>query len=255
MNLTDTTILVTGGSSGLGAACVHHLVAKGARALIADVNEQAGRQLADQLGDAVQFAHTDVTDAASVSAAVDQAVAWGGSLQGAVNCAGILGASRVLTREGPHDLDLFSKVIQVNLIGTFNVARLAAAAMVEAPEQADGERGVIIQTASVAAFDGQIGQVAYAASKGGVAGMTLPMARELGKFGIRVVTIAPGVFSTPMMQAAPDAVREALESHAIFPRRLGLADEYGLFASQIFENPMLNGSVLRLDGAIRMPPK
>jgi NAD(P)-dependent dehydrogenase (short-subunit alcohol dehydrogenase family) len=197
----------------------------------------------------------DVTSEPSAQAAIDLAIQRFGGLQGLVSCAGILGASRIVGREGPHDLALFQKVIQVNLVGTFNMLRLAAAAMSKNEPNAEGERGVIINTASVAAFEGQIGQAAYSASKGGVAAMTLPAARELARFGIRVVAIAPGVFDTAMMSAAPDAVRQGLAEQSVFPPRFGRAEEFAQLVQQIVENPMLNGSVIRLDGAVRMPAK
>lgn len=255
MQLEGNTFLVTGGASGLGRACVERFAAAGANVVAADLNIEAGEALASKLGKAVAFAETDVTDATSVEAALQIATDRHGSLQGVVNCAGILGAARVVGREGPHDLELFSRVIQVNLIGTFNVMRLAAVVMSCGDPNEEGERGAIINTASVSAFEGQIGQAAYSASKGGVAGMTLPVARELARFGIRVVAIAPGIFYTPMMQAAPPKVLESLEQQALFPARLGKPEEFAAMAQHIIENPMLNGSVVRLDGAVRMGPK
>jgi NAD(P)-dependent dehydrogenase (short-subunit alcohol dehydrogenase family) len=255
MLLKDATFLVTGGGSGLGAATVRELVGAGARAIIADVNEATGRALAEELGKSARFVKTDVTDEASVQAAVAEAVSAFGSLRGAVNCAGIGIAARVLGRDGIHDLGVFSRVIQINLIGTFNVIRLAAAAIAEAPPLADGERGVIVNTASVAAYDGQIGQAAYSASKGGVVGMTLPIAREFAKLGIRVVTIAPGLFNTPMMAALPEEAKKSLGAQVPFPPRLGQPSEYALLVRHIAENIMLNGETIRLDGAIRMAPK
>lgn len=255
MNLSESTILVTGGSSGLGAACVRRLAGAGARILIADLNEEAGAALADELVEGVRFVKTNVAEEASVQAAVDTAVATFGSLQGAVNCAGVAIAAKVLGRDGVHDLGQFNKVIQVNLIGTFNVIRLAAAAIASNEPNDGGERGVIINTASVAAYDGQIGQAAYAASKGGVVGMTLPIARELAREGIRVMTIAPGIFDTPMLAGLPENARASLGQQVPFPSRLGQPDEYAALAQHIFENPMLNGEVIRLDGAIRMAPR
>jgi NAD(P)-dependent dehydrogenase (short-subunit alcohol dehydrogenase family) len=256
MQLADSTFLVTGGGSGLGAACARAFVAGGASVVVADVNEATGEALADELGAQARFARTDVTDEASVRAAVDLAREAFGGLHGAINCAGIAIAARVLGREGPHALDRFARVIQVNLIGTFNVIRLAAAAMAaNEPRTASGERGVIINTASVAAFEGQIGQAAYSASKGGVAALTLPVARELARFGIRVVAIAPGIFDTPMLGSLPEAARASLGQQVPFPPRLGRPDEFAALARQIVENEMLNGETIRLDGAIRMAPQ
>lgn len=262
MEIAGSSFIVTGGASGLGAATVRRLAADGGRVLIADLNEEAGASLAQELSaerpDAVLFQATDVTDEASMQAAVDAAVANFGGLQGAVLCAGVLGASRVVGRRGPHDLDLFRRVIDVNLIGSFNAMRLAAAAMAKVRDAGtdltdeDGEHGVVVMTSSVAAFDGQLGQAAYSASKGGVASMVLPAARELGAMGVRVAAIAPGVFATPMMEGVSDEYRESLESQVPFPPRLGDPAEFASLAVQIFENRMLNGCVLRLDGALRM---
>ncbi len=256
MELADSTFLITGGGSGLGAACAREFVGAGARVVIADVNAEAGAALASELGDAARFVATDVTDEASVAAAVRAAVEQFGGLHGAINCAGIAIAERLLGREGPHDLDRFARVIQINLIGTFNVIRLAAAAMVgNEPRGASGERGVIINTASVAAFlDGQIGQAAYSASKAGVVGMTLPLARELARSGIRVMTIAPGIFDTPMLAGLPENARQSLGQQVPFPSRLGQPAEFAALARHIAENAMLNGETIRLDGAIRMGP-
>jgi len=255
MQIAQQTILITGGASGLGAATARRLVSAGARVVIADLNATAGQTLAKELGPRAVFAATDVTSTDSAQAAVDTAIRQFGALHGLVSCAGILGAARIVGREGPHDLGLFQKVIQVNLVGTFNMLRLAAAAMSKNEPNAEGERGVIINTASVAAFEGQIGQAAYAASKGGVASLTLPAARELSRFGIRVVAIAPGIFDTAMMSVAPDAVRNSLAEQAAFPPRFGRPDEFAQLVQQIIENPMLNGTVLRLDGAVRMAAK
>ena len=255
MKLEGNTFLVTGGCSGLGAGCVRRLVEHDAKVVICDVNEAAGGTLMDELGDRAVFVRTDVTSADDVEAAINAAVEHYGGLHGVVSCAGILGAARVVGREGPHDLELFARVIQVNLIGTFNVVRLAAQAMSENEPNEEGERGVIINTTSVATFEGQIGQAAYSASKGGVASMTLPIARELARLGIRVVAIAPGVFNTAMIAAAPDAVRDSLQAQTVFPTRLGDPSEYAALAQHIIENPMLNGSVIRLDGAMRMQAK
>jgi NAD(P)-dependent dehydrogenase (short-subunit alcohol dehydrogenase family) len=259
MQINNQSFLVTGGSSGLGAACVRRLAAAGARVVIADVNEAVGAELAAELGDAARFVRTDVVSEESVQAAVDAAVEAGGGpqggLHGVLNCAGVAIAERVVGRQGPHSLDSFARVINVNLVGTFNVIRLAAAVMSRNEPTAGGERGVIVNTASVAAFDGQIGQAAYAASKGGVVGMTLPLARELARAGIRVVTIAPGIFDTPMLAGLPEAARHSLGQQAPFPSRLGRPEEYAALAQHVIENEMLNGEVIRLDGALRMAPK
>lgn len=255
MLIANHTFLVSGGGSGLGAACVRHLVGLGGNVVIADLNAAAGAQLASDLGSAAAFEKCNVSSPEEVQRAVDLAIERFGALHGVVCCAGILGAARVAGKEGPHDLDLFRHVIDVNLVGTFNVARLAAAAMLKHSPDEQGERGVMVFTSSVAAFEGQIGQAAYSASKGGVASMTLPMARELGKHGIRVVSIAPGVINTPMMQNSPEAVRISLESQVPFPPRLGEPAEFAALVGHIFENPYLNGSIIRLDGAIRMGPK
>jgi NAD(P)-dependent dehydrogenase (short-subunit alcohol dehydrogenase family) len=252
MQLSGHTFLVTGGGSGLGAACVREFTGAGGNVIIADVNAATGEVLAAELGERVRFAQTDVTDEGSVQQAVTLARETFGGLHGAINCAGIAIAERVLGKNGPHPLGSFSKVVQVNLIGTFNVIRLAAAAMVENTPNAEGERGVIINTASVAAFDGQIGQAAYAASKGGVVGMTLPIARDLARNGIRVMTIAPGIFDTPMLAALPEPARQSLGQQVPFPPRLGRPDEYAMLARHMVENAMLNGEVVRLDGGIRM---
>jgi NAD(P)-dependent dehydrogenase (short-subunit alcohol dehydrogenase family) len=234
---------------------VRRLVSQGASVVVADLNEAAGQALAAELGKRTAFVWTDVTSGESGQTAIDAAIAHFGGLHGLVNCAGILGAARIVGRDGPHNLDLFRKVIEVNLVGTFNMLRLAASAMSLNAPDGEGERGVIVNTASVAAFEGQIGQAAYAASKGGVASLVLPAARELAKFGIRVVGIAPGIFDTAMMHAAPDAVRQSLADQAAFPPRFGRADEFAQLVQQIVENPMLNGCTLRLDGAVRMGAK
>jgi NAD(P)-dependent dehydrogenase (short-subunit alcohol dehydrogenase family) len=256
MQLQDSVFLVTGGGSGLGAACVREFAGAGARVIIADVNAEAGERLAGEIGTVARFVRTDVTDEASVQGAVDAALREFGGLHGAINCAGIGIAERVVGREGPHSLERFARVIGVNLIGTFNVIRLAATTIAQGePRTADGERGVIINTASVAAFDGQIGQAAYSASKGGVVGMTLPIARELARSGIRVVTIAPGIFDTPMLAGLPEPARQSLGQQVPFPPRLGQPAEFAALARHIAENPMLNGEVIRLDGAIRMAPR
>lgn len=255
MQIQGHTFLVTGGASGLGAASVRRLVELGGRVVIADMNEAAGAALADELGDAARFHPTDVTSEFDVQGAIDLAVREFGSLDGLVQCAGVLGAARIVGREGPHDLALFERVVRVNLIGTFNVLRLAAATMSINAPTGDGERGVVINTSSVAAWEGQIGQAAYAASKGAVASMVLPAARELAKFGIRVVAIAPGIFDTAMMAGATDEVRQSLASQIPFPARLGRAEEFAHMVQAIIENPYLNGATLRLDAAVRMGPK
>ncbi|WRP15812.1 SDR family NAD(P)-dependent oxidoreductase [Geochorda subterranea] len=251
VRVAGAVALVTGGASGLGEAAVRRLHRLGARVVVADVAVARGQSLAAELGEGARFVEVDVTDEAAVSRSVQAAVGLG-PLRILVNAAGIGVARRILGREGPMPLDEFARVIQVNLVGTFNALRLAAAAMAEAPPDEEGERGVIVNTASVAAFEGQIGQAAYAASKGGVVGLTLPAARELARFGIRVVTIAPGVFDTPMVGALPEPVRTSLEAQVPFPPRLGRPDEYAALVQHIVENPMLNGAVIRLDGALRM---
>lgn len=253
MKLTDAVALVTGGASGLGAATVRHLVAGGAKVVIADRDEERGTALATELG--ATFAKTDITDAAQVEAAIATASALG-PLRIAVGCAGVGWAARTLDKTGkPHDYDLFKTVVGINLIGTFNVLRLAAAAMAQTAPLADGERGVIINTASVAAFDGQIGQVAYAATKAAVAGMTLPAARDLAPVGVRVMTIAPGIFDTPMLGALPAEKREALAKDVVFPKRLGDPAEFASLVATIVTTSYLNGETIRLDGSLRMPPK
>lgn len=252
MKISGNCFLVTGAASGLGGGAARAFAAAGANVVAADVNEAALAALVESLGEPAVSARTDVTDPAQVAAAIELALERFGALHGVVHCAGILQVSRLLTRQGPHDLELFRRVIDVNLIGTFNVLRLAAQPMSENEPSDEGERGVIVTTASIAASEGQVGQIAYSASKAGVEGMTLPAARELGRFGIRVVSIAPGVFGTAMMEGTPDAVRESLEAQAAFPSRFGRPEEYAALARQIVENPMLNGSTIRLDGAMRM---
>jgi NAD(P)-dependent dehydrogenase (short-subunit alcohol dehydrogenase family) len=254
MQLKDHTFLITGGASGLGEACARRFIQHGARVLIVDLAADAAESLAASLGDRARLAVADVTNPQHVQAAIDLAQGFGG-LQGVVQCAGILGAARIVGREGPHELSIFERVIRVNLIGTFNVLRLAAAAMANNTPGEDGERGVIINTSSVAAFEGQIGQAAYSASKGGVASLVLPAARELARFGIRICAIAPGVFLTPMMEATTPELQQSLASQIPFPPRLGEPDEFAALAQHIFENRMLNGCVLRLDGAMRMGAK
>jgi NAD(P)-dependent dehydrogenase (short-subunit alcohol dehydrogenase family) len=255
MQIKNCTFLVSGGSSGLGAACARMLAGAGGNVVLADLNRQAGESLAGELGTRARFVAADVTDEASIQAAVNTAVSTFGSLQGAVNCAGIGLAERVLGKTGPHPLTSFTRVIQVNLVGTFNVIRLAAAAISQGSTGPGGERGVIVNTASVAAFEGQIGQAAYSASKGGIVGLTLPVARELARFGIRVMTIAPGTFDTPLLAGLPEPARQSLAQQVPFPPRLGRPEEFAALVRHIIENEMLNGAVIRLDGALRMGPK
>jgi NAD(P)-dependent dehydrogenase (short-subunit alcohol dehydrogenase family) len=254
MELKNSTFIVTGGASGLGAATARTLAQAGGNVVIADVNADAGNALAKELVQA-RFIKTDVTAEADGKAAVALALKEFGGLQGLVNCAGIAIGEKTVGKEGPHALASFSRVIGINLIGTFNMIRLAADAMSKGQPNAGGERGVIINTASVAAYDGQIGQAAYSASKGGIVGMTLPIARDLSRSGIRVVTIAPGIFETPMLLGMPKDVQEALGKLVPFPSRLGRPDEYAALARHIIENAMLNGETIRLDGAIRLTPK
>ncbi len=255
MQFQGRTVLVTGGASGLGGATVDMVVAAGGRAVIADIKEAEGSAKADQHRESVRFVRADVTSESDMQRAVDVAVQELGGLHGLVCAAGIPAAERVLPKEGVQPLAHFTRVIHVNLVGTFNAIRLAAAAMASNEPNAAGERGVIVSTASVAAFDGQIGQAAYSASKGGIVGMTLPIAREFARLGVRVMTIAPGTFDTPLLSALPDAARASLAQQVPFPSRLGRPDEYAALVRHIFENEMLNGEVIRLDGAIRMAPK
>ena len=255
MRLVDRVVLVTGAGSGLGAATARRLVGGGAKVVLADVNAAAGKAVERELGGSAVFVPADVCDEGQVRGAVEEARKRFGALHGAVNCAGVAPAERVLGRTGPHALATFQRVININLIGTFNVIRLAAEALSSNEPAEDGERGVIVNTASVAAYEGQIGQAAYSASKAGVAGMTLPIARELARFGIRVVTIAPGIFETPMVGAMSSEVQASLGAQVPFPSRLGKPDEYAALVEHIFSNVMLNGGVIRLDGAIRMGPK
>ena len=252
MQIKDHSFLIPGGASGLGAATARQLVDGGGSVVLADLNAAAGAAFAKSLGARARFVATDVTNEAQVQRAVDTAVKTFGALHGLINCAGVAPAERVLGRNGPHALDAFSRVININLVGSFNVLRLAAQAMTANTPGADGERGIIINTASVAAFEGQIGQAAYSASKAGVAAMALPIARELTRFGIRVMTIAPGIFDTPMLAAMPEDVRVSLGAQVPFPSRLGKPEEYARLAVFIIENAMLNAETIRLDGAIRM---
>ena len=252
MDIRDNVFLITGGASGLGAGTAQALARQGGKVVLADLNEAAGTALAAELGGV--FVKCDVSREDDAQAAVDAATR-AGTLRGLINCAGIAPAAKTVGKDGPHSLDLFAKTIHVNLIGTFNMIRLAAAAMAATEPAAGGERGVIVNTASVAAFDGQIGQAAYSASKGGVVGMTLPIARDLASKQIRVVTIAPGLFDTPLLAGLPEPARESLGKQVPHPSRLGNPDEYGALAVHIVENPMINGEVIRLDGAIRMAPR
>jgi len=251
MQIDGKTLIVTGGGSGLGAATARMLAGAGARVVLADVADAAA--LAAELGG--DYLRTDVTSEADGQAVVDLAVSRFGALHGLVNCAGVVIGEKVVGRDAPHRLDSFARVIGVNLIGTFNMIRLAAAAISRGEAGPDGERGVIVNTASIAAYDGQIGQAAYAASKGGVVGMTLPIARELARDGIRVVTVAPGLFGTPMMMGLPQDVQDSLGRAVPFPPRLGRPDEFANLVRHILENTMLNGEVIRLDGAIRLAPR
>ncbi len=255
MEVNEKTFLVTGGSSGLGAACVRRLVVAGANVIIADIQEAEGIKPASEMEGSAYFVNTDVTSESSVRQAIALAEEKFGGLQGVINCAGIAIARKVISKRGPHDLASFARVIDVNLIGTFNVIRLAAEIMAGGKLNSGGERGVIINTASVAAYEGQIGQSAYSASKGGIVAMTLPVARELASSGIRVVTIAPGLFDTPMLAGLPEKARQSLAQQVPFPSRLGMPEEYAALVQHIIENEMLNGEVIRLDGAIRMAPK
>jgi NAD(P)-dependent dehydrogenase (short-subunit alcohol dehydrogenase family) len=255
MELKNAVALIAGGASGLGAAAARRFVEGGAKVLILDMDTDRGAALVAELGDAARFAEADVTDEDAVKAAVDLAVSAFGALHININCAGIGVALRTLSKNGAHPLDVFRQVIEINLIGTFNVLRLCAAAMANNTPNNDGERGVIINTASVAAFDGQIGQAAYAASKGGIVSMTLPIMRDLARDGIRVCAIAPGIFDAPLPGALPESVRETLPAQVPFPPRMGRPAEFAQLAQAMVENPMLNGEVIRLDGGMRMPEK
>lgn len=254
MQISDHCFLVTGAASGLGAATARRLAAAGARVVLADLSVEAGETTAGEIGNAAKFVRCNVADEADGRAAVEAASAFG-PLRGLINCAGIGTAEKTLGRNGPHDLAHFERVIRVNLIGSFNMIRLAAHAMAALPALEGGERGVIVNTASVAAYDGQVGQAAYSASKGGIVGMTLPIARDLSRDGIRVMTIAPGIFETPMLMSMSQEVRDSLGQQVPFPPRLGRPDEYAMLVEQIVTNPMLNGETIRLDGAIRMGPR
>lgn len=255
MIINNSVAVVTGGASGLGEATVRKILSEGGKAVILDLSEDKGKNLTQELGNGVYFAKTNVTDESSVHDALNQAIETFGKIDLLVNCAGIAVAKKTFGKKGVHDLASFSKVIQVNLIGTFNVIRLVTEKMAANEPNENGERGVIVNTASVAAFDGQIGQVAYSASKGGIVGMTLPIARDLSSLGIRVMTIAPGLFETPLFDSLPDQAKQALGEMTPFPSRLGYPAEYAHLAQSIIENPMLNGETIRLDGAIRMQPR
>ncbi|MDN5864802.1 MAG: 3-hydroxyacyl-CoA dehydrogenase [Gammaproteobacteria bacterium] len=255
MQFSKLNAIISGGASGLGLATAERVIAAGGKAALLDVNDEQGEAAAKKLGDHALFIKTDVSEEASVNAAVEQAVESFGAIQLVVNCAGILGAKRTLGRDGPMPSDFFTKVIHINLIGTFNLIKAAANVMQGNEPGEDGERGVIVNTASVAAWEGQIGQAAYSASKGGIASMTLPIAREFSRFGIRVMTIAPGIFWTPMMAGMPEEVQKSLGEQVPFPSRLGKPEEYAQLVQQICESVMLNGEVIRLDGGIRMQPK
>jgi NAD(P)-dependent dehydrogenase (short-subunit alcohol dehydrogenase family) len=255
MHVAGTVAVVTGGASGLGAATARELLAHGGKVMLLDRPQSDGVALATELGANAAFAAADVTSDAEVSGAVQQTLERFGAIHINVNCAGTGAAMKTTSKAGPMPLEIFAKVIEINLIGTFNVLRLCAAAMARNTPNADGERGVIVNTASVAAFDGQIGQAAYSASKGGVVAMTLPIARDLASVGIRVCTIAPGTFDTPMLAMMPDPQRQALAAQIPFPSRLGAPPEFAALARHIVENAMLNGETIRIDGALRMPPK
>lgn len=252
MQINGSTFLITGGASGLGAATARMIVANGGKVVLADLNAEAGEKLAAELGSCATFVKTDVADEASAQGAVDAAIKSCGGLHGLVCCAGIAPGEKVVGKEGPHRLSSFAKAININLVGTFNLIRLAADHMTKAEPNEEGERGVIICTASIAAFDGQIGQAAYAASKAGIVGMMLPIARELAQYGVRMMTIAPGIFETPMLLGLPQDVQDSLGRAVPFPSRLGRPAEYAQLVRSIMENPMLNGEVIRIDGAIRM---
>ncbi|OEO25672.1 3-hydroxy-2-methylbutyryl-CoA dehydrogenase [Pseudomonas sp. J237] len=255
MQISQQVFVVTGACSGLGLATSRALVARGAKVLMADINADAGAALAQELGDAVRFVAVDITDEAQAADAISAALQAFGKVNGLINCAGVAPAEKLLGRKGVHALESFKRVMDINVNGTFNMLRLAAEAIATGQPDAGGERGVIINTASVAAFDGQIGQAAYAASKSAVVGLTLPLARELARSGIRVMCIAPGIFETPMMAGMPQEVRDSLAANVPFPPRLGKPDEYAALALHIIENSMLNGEVIRLDGGLRMAAK
>src|SRR5919197_2408258 len=255
MRIENASALVAGGASGLGAATARALHEAGAKVVIADLNADNGEALAAELGERASFVEANVTEEEPVEAAVEAAAEADGGLRISVCCAGIGWAQRTAGKQGPHDLEVFQNVVKVNLVGTFNVLRLAAAAMIDNEPDDGGERGVCVNTASIAAFDGQIGQVAYSASKGGIVGLTLPAARDLAGRGVRVLTIAPGTFDTPLLAALPEEARRELGAQIPFPNRMGRPEEFAALACHIVENPMLNGETIRLDGALRMPPR
>jgi len=255
MEIRGKTALITGGVSGLGEATSRRLHLLGANVVMVDLNEERGRSLSQELGERASFVKGDVTNSQDVRGAMEVAVQRFGAIHVAVNCAGIGAPAKVVGKEGPHDLEHFVKIIRVNLVGTFDVLRWAAFYMTRNEPNEEGERGVIINTSSIAAFEGQIGQVAYSASKAGIVGLTLPAARELARYGIRVVTIAPGTFDTPLLAALPEQVRISLGQQIPFPPRLGKPVEFAMLVQHIIENPVLNGETIRLDGALRMPPK
>ncbi len=255
MEIRNCVAVVTGGASGLGEACVRNFVTNGAKVAIFDFAEERARKICSELGNAVLFCNTDVTDEKTVKAAVDQTTGSFGKIHLAINCAGVGISAKVIGKEGPMPMDHFNRVLQINLVGTMHVIRLAAEKMLKNTPNEEGERGVIINTASIAAFEGQIGMAAYSASKAGVVGMTLPIAREFADYGIRVVTIAPGIFETPMFAGLPEKAREALYKMVPFPSRLGKPSEFALLVKQVIENPMLNACIIRLDAALRMAGK
>lgn len=256
MKIKDCVAIVSGGASGLGEAVVRDIVAEGGKAAVFDLDAENGKKLAAELGDAVIFCEANVTDEASIQAAVDNTVKSLGAIHAVVNCAGVVIPAKVIDKKGkPISLDLFNKVIQINLVGTMNILRLAAEKMIQNTPNDDGEKGVVINVASVAAFEGQVGQAAYSASKAGVVGMTLPLAREFAAYGIRVNTVAPGIFMTPMLAGLPENTQKALADMMPFPKRLGKPSEFAMLVRQIIENPMLNGETIRLDAAIRMAAK
>eukprot|EP01137_Pigoraptor_chileana_P036355 Opistho-2@31804 len=255
MNIQNKTFIITGGASGLGLATAKMVIDNGGNAVLLDINAKAGEEAENTLGKNARFVQADVADEASVQNVIDTAISTFGSLHGAISCAGIGPGERVIGKSGPHSLANFTRTITINLIGTFNVIRLVSAVLQNNPTEESGERGIIISTASVAAFDGQIGQAGYAASKGGIVAMTLPIARELARFGIRVMTIAPGTFETPLLAGLPEDIRTSLGQQVPFPSRLGRPEEFASLAKHIIENQMLNGEVIRLDGAIRMAAK
>jgi NAD(P)-dependent dehydrogenase (short-subunit alcohol dehydrogenase family) len=255
MQLKEVRAVITGGVSGLGLSVARKVVAGGGQAVLLDINDDAGAAVEAELGGAVSYIRTDVTSEQGVIDALNMAVEHMGLINVAINCAGVIGAGRVLGREAPMALDFFTNAIQINLVGSFNVIKTAGAAMASNPPGADGERGVIVNTASVAAYDGQIGQAAYSASKAGIVGMTLPIAREFARIGVRVNTVAPGIFWTPMVDGMPDHIQESLSASIPFPSRLGKPEEFAELVAHIVENDYINGATIRLDGAVRLAPK